>query len=84
MDDTVRENVPVISFGPRDLQGISLPHNDALVIQAKVAGYDVRRVFVDSGSSVNVIFQEALDQMNLEGYIPSMVSLATLCIQKER
>lgn len=55
----------MISFGPRDLQDVSLPHNDALVIQAKIANYDVRRVYIDSGSSVNVIFQEALDQMDL-------------------
>ncbi|XP_073057183.1 uncharacterized protein [Primulina eburnea] len=68
VDDAVRVEGPVISFGPRDLQGVSLPHNDALVIQAKVANYDIRRVFVDSGSSVNIIFQEALDQMNLEDY----------------
>ncbi|XP_073061690.1 LOW QUALITY PROTEIN: uncharacterized protein [Primulina eburnea] len=68
VENTVRGEGPVISFSPRDLQGVSLPHNDALVIQAKVANYDIRRVFVDSGSSVNVIFQEALDQMNLEDY----------------
>ncbi|XP_073067275.1 uncharacterized protein [Primulina eburnea] len=68
VDDAVKGEGPVISFGPRDLQGISLPYNDALVIQAKVANYDIRRVFVDSGSSVNVIIQEALDQMNLEDY----------------
>ncbi|XP_073020195.1 uncharacterized protein [Primulina eburnea] len=68
VDDAVRGEGPVISFGPRDLQGVSLPHNDALVIQEKVANYDIRRVFVDSGSSVNIIFQEALDQMNLEDY----------------
>ncbi|XP_073035211.1 uncharacterized protein [Primulina eburnea] len=68
VENTVRSEGPVISFGPRDLQGVSLPHNDALVIQAKVANYDIRRVFVDSGSSVNVIFLEALDQMNLEDY----------------
>ncbi|XP_073033744.1 uncharacterized protein [Primulina eburnea] len=59
---------PVISFGPEDLLGVSLPHNDALVIQARVANYDVLRVFVDNGSSVNVIFKEALVQMDLHEY----------------
>ncbi|XP_073049605.1 uncharacterized protein [Primulina eburnea] len=68
VEDVVRDEGPVISFGPRDLQGVSLPHNDALVIQAKVANYDIRWVFIDSGSSLNIIFQEVLDQMNLEGY----------------
>lgn len=50
------------------MEGNIIPHNDALVIQTKVANYDVRRVFVDSGSSMKIIFQEAFDQMDLTGY----------------
>ncbi|XP_073130434.1 uncharacterized protein [Henckelia pumila] len=56
---------PVITFGPEDLERVCLPHNDALLIRAQVANYDIRRVFVDSGSSVNVIFQDAFEQMDL-------------------
>ncbi|XP_073061722.1 uncharacterized protein [Primulina eburnea] len=63
-----RKNELVISFGPNDLQGVSLPHNDVLVIQARVSNYDVLRIFMDSGSSVNVIFKEALVQMDLQRY----------------
>ncbi|XP_073133360.1 uncharacterized protein [Henckelia pumila] len=58
---------PVITFGPEDLEGVCLPHNDALLIRAQVANYDIRRVFVDSGSYVNVIFQDAFEQMDLRG-----------------
>ncbi|XP_073138653.1 uncharacterized protein [Henckelia pumila] len=35
---------PVITFGPQDLEGVNLPHNDALLIQARFANYDVRRM----------------------------------------
>ncbi|XP_075478961.1 uncharacterized protein LOC142519823 [Primulina tabacum] len=66
--DGRRQNEPIISFGPEDLRGVSLPHNDNLVIQARVANYDVLRVFVDNGSPVNVIFKEALVQMDLHEY----------------
>ncbi|XP_073061959.1 uncharacterized protein [Primulina eburnea] len=66
--DGGRRDEPVISFGPEDLQGVSLLHNDVLVIQARVANYDVLRVFVDNGSSVNVIFKDALIQMDLHEY----------------
>ncbi|XP_075475744.1 uncharacterized protein LOC142510950 [Primulina tabacum] len=42
--DGRRRDEPIISFGPEDLRGVSLPHNDALVIQARVANYDVLRL----------------------------------------
>ncbi|XP_073290525.1 uncharacterized protein [Primulina huaijiensis] len=32
---------PVISFGPEDLRGVVAPHNDALVVTAFIANYDV-------------------------------------------
>ncbi|XP_073153205.1 uncharacterized protein [Henckelia pumila] len=57
-----------LSFGPEDLKGVSRNHNDALVIRAMTANYDVARIFVDSGSSVNVLFQEAINQMDLGQY----------------
>ncbi|XP_075479273.1 uncharacterized protein LOC142520159 [Primulina tabacum] len=63
-----RRNEAVISFGPENLTEVNLPHNDALVIQARVTNYDILRVFVDSGSSVNVIFKDAFLQMDLQGY----------------
>ncbi|XP_073294498.1 uncharacterized protein [Primulina huaijiensis] len=66
--DGRKRDEPVISFGPDDLRGVYLPHNGALVIQARVANYDVLRVFVDNGSSVNVIFKEALIQTDLHEY----------------
>ncbi|CAA0830133.1 Unknown protein, partial [Striga hermonthica] len=44
----------VISFKAEDAEGVVLPHNDALVITAEVAGFYVKRVFIDTGSSVDV------------------------------
>ncbi|XP_073033912.1 uncharacterized protein [Primulina eburnea] len=63
-----RKSEAVISFGPEDLKGVNLPHNDALIIHARVANYEILRVFVDSGSSVNVIFKDVFMQMDLQGY----------------
>lgn len=40
-DVTHEEGGPVISFGPKDIDGVHTPHNDALVIQAKVANYEI-------------------------------------------
>ncbi|XP_073309956.1 uncharacterized protein [Primulina huaijiensis] len=67
---------PMISFGPEDMKGVADPHNDALVIRAMIANYEVARIFVDSGSSVNVLFKEAMDQMDLGDYTVEPISTA--------
>ncbi|XP_042415163.1 uncharacterized protein LOC122004322 [Zingiber officinale] len=54
---------PVISFGPQDLEGLELPHDDALIIKAIIANSRVARVFVDTGSSINVLFRTAFEEM---------------------
>ncbi|CAA0821389.1 Unknown protein, partial [Striga hermonthica] len=62
----VEENGPVMNFGPADVGEVERPHNDALMITAQVSGYEVQRVFVDTGSSTNVIFYECLKRMELD------------------
>ncbi|XP_073139066.1 uncharacterized protein [Henckelia pumila] len=59
---------PNISFGREDLKDVVIPHNDPLLVTFTIANYDVARIFVDTGSSVNIIFKETLDQMKLEGF----------------
>ncbi|XP_073154100.1 uncharacterized protein [Henckelia pumila] len=59
---------PNISFGREDLKDVVLPHNDPLLVTLTIANYDVARIFVDTGSSVNIIFKETLDQMKFEGF----------------
>ncbi|CAA0806573.1 Unknown protein, partial [Striga hermonthica] len=58
--------VPEISFRTDDAAGVVVPHNDALVITAEVAGFDVKRVFIDTGSSVDVMFYDCFVQINRE------------------
>ncbi|CAA0819824.1 Unknown protein, partial [Striga hermonthica] len=62
----VDENGPVMNFGPADVGEVERPHNDALMITAQVSGYEVQRVFVNTGSSVNVIFYDCLKRMELD------------------
>ncbi|XP_073041975.1 uncharacterized protein [Primulina eburnea] len=49
-------------------RGIVAPHNDALVVTATVADYDVERIFIDNGSFVNILFKSTLDQMKVEEF----------------
>ncbi|XP_073138042.1 uncharacterized protein [Henckelia pumila] len=59
---------PNISFGREYLKDVVVPHNNPLLVTLTIANYDVARIFVDTGSSVNIIFKETLDQMKLEGF----------------
>ncbi|CAA0834278.1 Unknown protein, partial [Striga hermonthica] len=61
----VEKNGPVMNFGPADMGEVERPHNDALMITAQISGYEVQRIFVDTGSSVNVIFYNCLKRMEL-------------------
>ncbi|XP_074556286.1 uncharacterized protein LOC141812150 [Curcuma longa] len=72
-----QEYGPSIQFGSRDLEGVIVPHDDALVIRATIANYDVARVFVDTNSSVNVLYKGAFDRMQIdrEGLLPMGTSL---------
>ncbi|XP_073270439.1 uncharacterized protein [Primulina huaijiensis] len=51
-----------------DLRDVVTPHNDAVVVTTTVANYDVARIFIDNGSSVNILFKSTLDQMKVEGF----------------
>ncbi|XP_022843439.1 uncharacterized protein LOC111366994 [Olea europaea var. sylvestris] len=54
-----------ITFGTGDLEGVSLPHDDALVISAIVANFEVKRILVDNGSAANILSQEAFAKMGI-------------------
>ncbi|XP_022856591.1 uncharacterized protein LOC111377693, partial [Olea europaea var. sylvestris] len=54
-----------ITFGARDLEGVSYPHDDALVVSAIVANFEVKRILVDNGSAANILSQEAFAKMGL-------------------
>lgn len=55
-----------ITFIEEDARGDVQPHNDALVITITIANFAVQRVLVDNGSSVDIIFFEAYDQLGKE------------------
>ena len=54
-----------ITFTDEDVQGIQTPHDDAVVVSATIANYDVKRIFVDNGSSMNVLFYSTFSRMRL-------------------
>ncbi|KAL0458558.1 UNVERIFIED_CONTAM: hypothetical protein Slati_0483000 [Sesamum latifolium] len=65
LDVETMEDAPLIQFGRAERSGPQTMHNDALVITAILANYEVGRIFIDSGSSADILFGKAYDQMQL-------------------
>uniref|UniRef100_A0A2N9HJR6 Uncharacterized protein n=1 Tax=Fagus sylvatica TaxID=28930 RepID=A0A2N9HJR6_FAGSY len=56
----------VISFSEDDARNIHHPHDDALVVTLTIAGFLTRRVLVDNGSSADIIYLPAYQQMKID------------------
>ncbi|XP_026399908.1 uncharacterized protein LOC113295797 [Papaver somniferum] len=68
--ETLEEGKTEISFINADFDGVYRPHNDTIVILTLIGMYKVRRVLIDTGSSISVIFSGAYSSMNLnEGQV---------------
>ena len=54
-----------ISFSDEDLEGITTPHNDALVITLNVNTFETEGILVDQGSSTDILYYKAFKKMGL-------------------
>ena len=57
---------PVLGFLDEDKVGTIQPHDDVLVVTLRIGGYDVRRVLVDQGSAVEVMYPDLYKGLNLK------------------
>ncbi|XP_074351527.1 uncharacterized protein LOC141690645 [Apium graveolens] len=55
----------VISFSSKDYEGLNPHHNAALVVTLDIFDNEVRRMLIDNGSSVNILFKHTMDRMHL-------------------
>jgi ribonuclease HI len=58
------EDLP-ITFTEEDARKVVHPHDDALVVTLEIAGYSTRRVLIDNGSSADIIYLTAFQQMRI-------------------
>ncbi|XP_020421302.1 uncharacterized protein LOC109949630 [Prunus persica] len=60
------EDDPVIGSRKKDLIGLDMPYNDALVISIQIAQAMVDRIYADEGSAANILQLGVIQQMSLE------------------
>ncbi|GMN66603.1 hypothetical protein TIFTF001_035665 [Ficus carica] len=61
------QDSPPITFTDDEADRLLQPHNDALVGENRVANNVVRRVLIDNGSSVDVMFMDAFSRLKIKG-----------------
>jgi len=54
---------PTMTLSLEDIRHLQTPHNDTSVIQLKIANAMVRRILVETGSSVDIITLECLKRL---------------------
>ena len=53
-------------FSEEDARGVKQPHDDPLVILIMIEGFNTKRVLVDNGSSTDIIYLSAFQQLKLD------------------
>ena len=61
-----RKESPIIGFSEDDVRRLYHPHNDALVVSVWVGDYNVHQILVDNGSSADILYYLAFQQMGID------------------
>ena len=61
-----KEAPPMLGFSDKDKIETIKPHDDALVVTLRIGGYDVKRVLVDQGNAVEVMYPDLYKGLNLK------------------
>ena len=57
---------PALSFFNEDKVGTMQPYNDALVFTLRIGGYDVKKVLVDQGNGVEIMYPNLFKGLELK------------------
>ena len=60
-----RRESPTIEFSEEDARRLHHPHDDALVVSIRIEDYNMHRVLVDNGSSTDILYYLAFQQMGI-------------------
>ena len=77
MPKIAQRESPIIGFSGKDARRLHHPHNDVLVVSIRIEYYNMHRVMVDNGSSTDILYYPAFQQMGIgrERLIPTNTPL---------
>ncbi|GAV88259.1 hypothetical protein CFOL_v3_31682, partial [Cephalotus follicularis] len=55
----------VITFSEANYEGVRLPHDDPVVVTLLVELFTMKRILIDSGSSADILYKHAFDQLRI-------------------
>lgn len=58
---TTSDEEKPITFTTKDMAWISYPHDDVMVIIAMIGNYNIQRILIDTGSSVDILYATTYD-----------------------
>ena len=61
-----RRESPIIGFSEEDARRLHHPHDDALVVSIRVEDYNMHRLLIDNGSSADILYYLAFQQMGID------------------
>ena len=53
-------------FSEKDARGVNQPHDDPLVIMLMIEGFNTKRILIDNGSSMDIIYLFAFQQLKVD------------------
>ena len=56
----------ILGFSNKNKIGTIQPHDDALVVTLRIGGYDVKRMLVDQGNAVEIMYPDLYKGLNLK------------------
>ncbi|GAV90972.1 hypothetical protein CFOL_v3_34372, partial [Cephalotus follicularis] len=63
----------VICFSEVDYKGVRLPHDDPVVVTLMVELFTIKRILTDSGSSADILYKHAFDQLRIPVHMTFLV-----------
>ena len=74
-----RVDNPIIEFSEEDARRLHHLHDDAIIVNIRVGDYNTHRVLIDNGSSANILYYPAFQQIRIdkEWLVPTNTPLVT-------